>query len=268
MILIGSYAVYVANKKEGNFKDIDIVGYKDSEIDEKILNSIKNKNPCKKIEFFENPILEKYYPDHSNRLYLASIDTLIALKISHLFWDINWEKNIFKLLDIKKSFPLNFSRIDDSMVKEFFLYWETIHGKRKTSDLSLNAKDFFKNKVNCPYDHDFLHKVLIKHPYFGYQQNPTYLYILKDGEEVDVCMDKFNNLLETSKFKVVFEEVAVMAYERNLHSNYKVSFHRMLKSFIINHAKYEESLWIIKNIDMFYNIPFNFIDFLNKQEKI
>ena len=75
-------------------------------------------------------------------------------------------------------------------------------------------------------------------------------------------------LQEKEKFNLVFEEVAVMALERYGDMYYKKAYNRMLKKFILNHCPIWEGIWIVQNHkELLQNIPFNFMEFLNKQIK-
>lgn len=100
--------------------------------------------------------------------------------------------------------------------------------------------------------------MLIQHKYFN-QDNPTYTLILKDNCEVDVDENKYNTLTELQKYNLVFEEVAIMCYERYNNMYYKAGYAKMLKKFIISHAPIWEALWIIQNHKLLLTtIPFNF----------
>ena len=131
----------------------------------------------------------------------------------------------------------------------------------------LKKQDFFDNVVGFPVEHDYLHTLLIQHPYFKGQELPTYTKILKDGAEVDVSEEKFNLLTEQEKFNLVFEEVAVMGIERYGNMYYKKGYNRMLKKFILNHAPLWEAIWIVMNHKELSNCPFDFLTFLNNKIK-
>ena len=133
----------------------------------------------------------------------------------------------------------------------------------------MTADEFFDNAIKFPIKHDSIHEILIKHKYFNSQKFPTYVKILKKGKEVDVCMQKFLLLSELEKFNIVFEEVATMALERNPYSSYyKSDYIRMLKKFVLSHAKLEEALWIVQNYKELHNIPFNYKQYIYGQINI
>ena len=234
-------------------KDIDII--KGSKFSDYYPQTFKR-------EYLENPILLENCLDND----FLDKDSLYALKISHLFWDLpdkSWEKHIYDVQWLKEK---GCKFIPDLFWK-LFSYWEKVHGKRKSSNLDMSAKDFFNNAISYHTPHDYLHEVLVTHPYF-YNNSPTYKKILKDGAEVDVCMDKFNNLSEIDKFNVVFEEVAVMSMENRFPEKmyWKAKYQNMLKKFIISHCKVEEGIWIIQNHkNLLTNIPFNYQEYLNQK---
>lgn len=216
-----------------------------------------------KVEILENPVLLEYYGD--NVPYYIGLDELYTLKISHSFWSLengSWAKHVFHIQQLKEEG----AKFIPDLFNKLFNYWETVHGKRKASNLDMTAEEFFDNKVGFPFDHDYIHEVLIQHPHFKGQSEPTYKKVLKDGAEVDVCMEKFAALTEEEKFNLTFEEVANMATERYGKMYYKKAYEVMLKKFIISHCKIEQGIWIIQNHKkLLTQIPFNFIQFLNSK---
>lgn len=217
-----------------------------------------------KVEKLENPILEEWY-DYILPTFIGK-NELYTLKISHLFWDLpnkSWDKHIYDVQFLKEKG----CEFIPELFWKLFTYWETIHGRRKSSNLDMSAEDFFNNAITYDTPHDDLHEILVTHPYFNGNE-PTYKKILKDGAEVDVCMQKFNDLSELDKFNVVFEEVAVMSMENRFPKDmyWKAKYQKMLKKFIISHCKIEEGIWIIQNHkNLLCNIPFNFQLFLNSK---
>lgn len=225
-------------------KDLDIIGKK---VDSNL-----------RIEVLKNPILEEYY---GNLPEYIGLDELYTLKISHLLFDVNWNKHIWDVQYLKDKG----CQFIEPLFHKLFKYWETIHGKRKISNLEMTAEDFFNNALPKEYEHDHLHELLIKHPHFKGQEEPTYTKILKDGAEVDVCQQKFNTLNSEEKFNLAFEEIAVMSFEPGRYPQgmyWKKKYHLMLKKFLISHAPLFEAVWIIQNHKELSNPPFNHIQFL------
>jgi hypothetical protein len=237
MLLIGSSAIkhhfpdFPRNPKDIDYT-LDETGYKLKNID----------HGDKQIEYHYNPIL-------NNMNGIASPDVLYTLKISHCIgWDINWEKHIFDIQFLKKKncqiiYPLIF---------DLYNFWNEYHCENKRSKLNMKGNEFFDNALKLKYPHDFIHTLI--NPY------PTYKKVLKDGEEVDVSEDKFNNLTHEKKCCLVREEVYVMSWERYSNFNYRKAYSIMLKKFILHHAPIWESIFIIEN---FVELHLPIIDFFN-----
>jgi hypothetical protein len=181
-----------------------------------------------KIEYLVNPILCNLKQE------ILSPDLLYTLKISHLFWDLAWDKHMFDVQFLKsKGCVLN-----KEIFYQLYEYWQKYHGKNKRSNLKMTAKDFFNNALK-EYDHDYLHTLI--------NPSPTYQKILKEGSEVEPDEEKYNKLSHQEKLDLVREELYVMAYERLAGRDYRVAYSWMLKKFIMNHAPMYEALFIIDN---------------------
>ena len=124
----------------------------------------------------------------------------------------------------------------------------------------MSSDEFFNNAITCKYDHDYLHTLL--------NPTPTYTKILKDGAEVDVCEEKFNNLSFEEKCDLVREEIEVMSWERYGNFNYRLAYSKMLKKFIINHSPIWEGIFIIENYVELQKPKRNHFEILNKQLSI
>jgi len=215
----------------------------------------KTKSGIPTIEYLYNPIITQRNEE------ICSLNDLLTLKISHVCgWDINWDKHMWDIYQIIKSdYNWNF---DKDLFDELYIFWNTLHGKNKRSNLDMNSEKFFTNAIKYPIKHDDLHEMLIKHPHFKGQKEPTYCKILKENQEVDVDETKFNNLSFEEKLNLVQEEIMVMALERNYHIDYRVNYNIMLKKFILNHAPMWECLFIIFNYPMLIKPFFNYKEFL------
>jgi hypothetical protein len=193
-------------------------------------------------EYLVNPIF-KGYP-HS----IIMPNDLCTLKASHLFWNINWDKHMYDLQFLLKKG----CKIDVELFWRLYDYWNAYHGKNKRSDLKMTKDDFFNNAINYDeHEHDSLHEVINK--------NPIYKLILKDGKEVELCENKYNNLTHDQKLDLIREEVMVMAYERYRALGYKIAYNRMLKKFIISHAPKFTLIFILENYIELTKCNINFI---------
>lgn len=209
-------------------------------------------------EYLENPVLVEHY---KNKLgycpYFIGKEELLTLKASHLFWNYNWEKHMFDVQFLLKKG----CKINVNLFYKLYDYWNVYHSKNKRSDLKMNSTEFFSNAIKFPYEHDYVHEVLAKHPLlFGV---PTYTKVLIG--EVEVSEDLFNELSFAEKCSLVTEEVMLMATERFAHMHYKRAYATMLKKFIISHAPLWEAIFIIENFIFLHKPPFNYIKFLKEQ---
>jgi len=231
-------------------KDIDII--KDM--------YIKEYSSHLKIEWLENLVLKNWF---TKPIEICTPNELYTLKISHSFWNLNnnsWEKHMWDIQFLKEKG----CELIPALFTKLYEYWSEIHGQRKVSNLNMSAEEFFDNAVNYPVNHDYLHTLLIQHPYFKKQKLPTYTKVLKDGAEVDVSESKFNLLTEEEKFNLVIEEVMVMAIERYGKLDFRRAYNKMLKKFILNHAPLWESVWIVQNHKKLSKCPFNYLEFLEQ----
>lgn len=232
MILIGSKAIrfwYPDFKREPKDTDYAVAA----------VPSVKQPNT----EYLVNDVL--FYRYNHNCSILPA-HALYTLKISHLFWNLNWDKHMFDVQFLKSKG----CKLDLPLFYELYAFFNKMHGNNKRSDLKMSAADFFDNAVKCEHDHDYLHTIL--------NSVPTYTKILKDGAEVEVDEEKFNALAIEDKFKLVQEEVMVMAWERYSDHDYRSAYTFMLKKFIINHAPMWEALFIIDNYVELMRPPFNY----------
>lgn len=229
-LIIGSSAIkyyYPDFKREP--KDIDIA----------VLNQRKREGIK---EYLVNPVILKYQNDG----YLDP-NLLLSLKISHLFWNINWEKHLF---DVQFLLSKNCTYNIDLII-ELRSFWDSFLPKIRRSNLEMNKEDFFKNKVNETTDqHDYLHTLLA--------DIPAYTLLLKEGCEVELDEKKWHNLSFDKKHDVIFEETSVMAFERYKTIDYRVAYNRQLKDNIIKHFPFYIAVWTIENYPKIEKPKFNF----------
>lgn len=204
----------------------------------------ERKAPIASMEYLYNPVLCEYLGDND-----ANGDDLLTLKVSHLFWELEWDKHLYDsqfLLDRGHT-------INEDLLYKLIAFWEEYLPKIRRSDLAMSKEDFFNNAVNMDTnEHDYLHTLL--------NPVPMYTKLLKDGSEVELDPAKWDTLTFEEKSAVVFEETAVMAHERMPNLYYKKAFMRQLKDNIIKHFPRWISLFAIINYRELYIAPFNFIE--------
>jgi len=206
-------------------KDLDYIG--------------KGTNIPGKVEYHVNRVFDESSYDimYPNDLY--------TLKVSHIFWDIKWEKHMFDIQFLKKKG----CTLDRELFDKLYQYWNEVHGSNHRSNLELSKEEFFNNALKT-YDHDALHELLVP--------IPMYKKVLADGKDVEVDESKYNALSFEDKLELVREEVYVMAYERLAGRSYREAYHWMLKKFIMKHAPMYEALFIIENYIELHKPKINF----------
>lgn len=198
-----------------------------------------------RVEYHENPIILEYQDGG----YLTP-NLLLSLKISHLFFDINWDKHLFDVLFLfNKGFKYN-----KVLVDRLFDYWKKIHPIRR-SNLKLNKQEFFTNNINKNVDdHDNLH-IKLNDP-------PAYKKILIG--EIETSETLWDTLTFDEKCAIIFEETAVMAYERMNNVDYRIYYKYQLKQNIIKHFPMYIGLFAIEQYKLLYKPFYNFKEKLNE----
>lgn len=243
MIIIGSESLihwfHDFNRKP---KDFDVI--RTDALSESIIRSTFPKS----IEVLDNPVLAK-----RQKIGYLRPDDLLTLKVSHIFWDVNFDKHMWDI-----QFLLNKGCIIKmNLFYELYEFWNEYHGKNLRSDLDMDSEDFFDNAIKNKIPHDTVHTFL--------NPNPTYQKILQDGKDVLPSEEKFYKLKEEEKYNLVVEEVQVMSWERWPNIKWYLSYSKMLKKFLMNHAPMYEAIWMIKNWKTLIKPPFNHIKLLNEK---
>jgi len=242
MIIIGSTAIkYFFKDFKREPKDLDTA------VDSKY--GYKNKPG---VEYLYNPIIcqEKY----SKYWWFGYLNPtgLLTLKMSHLFWDTNWNKHMFDvqfLLDKGVEY-------DQELFFELVEFWKEYLPKIRRSNLAISKEDFFTNAVNYDeHEHDYLHTLI--------NPSPMYSRLLKDGCEVELDENKFHLLTFEEKLEVVREETYVMAYERFKKLHYIPAFKRMLDQIIMKHAPIYIATFAILNYKELLKPKINYIKQIN-----
>lgn len=197
----------------------------------------------KEVEYLLNPIVFDYSKSDK---YLEP-DLLLTLKMSHLFWDINWNKHMFDV-----QFLLDKGcKVNEKFLWEMNNYWKKVKPPIRRSRLEMSKKDFFTNTVNPTTDsHDILHEIL--------NPQPMYKRLLKEGCDVELDPLLWNNLTSDEKIQTIQEEVMVMAAERFKNQNYQTAYFRMLTKFIQLHIPEFMFIFAVENYKQLLKAPFDF----------
>ena len=207
------------------------------------------KSRVKGIEYLYNPVLIDWLSGRKiNR------DELYTLKMSHIFWKLengSFEKHLYDIIWMGEKG----CKLIHPLFNQLYKFWNDVHGKNKRSDLTLSSDDFFDNALENGHLHDYWHTIL--------NPNPTYLKVLKNGAEVEVCEQKFNSLSFEDKVALVKEEVMLMSWERKFHKDFRISYGRMLRKFVREHAPIWEAIWILQNWKSVCAPDFDYFTLLN-----
>ena len=188
-------------------------------------------------------ILDKY----DFKSDIASLDEIYTLKVSHSPWVItpnSWQKHLKDIKSLKE----NGAHIVQELHDICYAEWEKRKGKKKVN-LNQDKEEFFNGNVRRIYDHDSIHASV------AFNDNPMYMRILVDGEEVKTSKQKFFSLTHNEKVQLVREEVMVLSLERDLIPSKRTindsiifsSYVSQLKLLITQYSKGYFPQWIIEN---------------------
>ena len=157
---------------------------------------------CKRIEQYYLPEFEFIFENNMDELYVDP-DFLYTIKMSHLSWDINWDKHMKSAIYLQEKG----AEIDKELYDSLILAWSRVHGK-KAVKMNVKNSDFFKPLIYRKYNHEFLHEQ------FAFYDRPLNERIRKDLDS-PLCSEELWNLLcSEDKMKCALEEIYVLAAER------------------------------------------------------
>lgn len=216
-----------------------------------------------------NYIMELFSEEAMTTGY-ASLSDLLAIKMSHLTYDIFWKKHKQDYLFLKT--------VTNEYNWELYLalveHWKKEFGNKDYLSLYRTKDSFFDDFVKKDYEHDYLHTLVARNGI------PVYEKCLKDGQEVFIDKNKFDKLDFCDKIRMFQEEVAVIALERWVIPSIKkdgeiipicVAYNRSLHKTVTALTKGWASEFIVKNLDQFlnplYNEMLSALTVLNLKEK-
>jgi hypothetical protein len=137
---------------------------------------------------------------------LADIDTLYTILISHLGWESpHWSKYKAKAITFKMK---EHAAVKLELYQELLKHWKKEFGNKPFLSLNKSKSDFFTDYVPYKYEHDLLHG------YVAYPNVPLYTKVLKDGQDIAIDKNKFEELSYQDKLELFREEITVIAAER------------------------------------------------------
>lgn len=162
----------------------------------------------------------------------ATPDMLYTIKISHVYWDVNWNKTIHDIMFLQSK--------NCKIIEEFYqiLYsnWEIKHGNKNHITLQTTNQEFFNQYVDRKYDHDWIHEVM------AYYDEPMHRKLKKNANMAMISKEMFFNLSYEDQLKTCREEIQVIALERELiPRNFKIptqaAYVNALKALITHMTK-------------------------------
>lgn len=236
-MISGSSALAFHGVNLGEAKDLDALCTKD------MINSYENCD----IIIVPKEIYDLLY----NETGYITPNLILTIKMSHLSWDIKWEKTKRHI-----NILLSLGFIPDVEVySKLKTYWETVYGNKAQLSLDKNKIEFFNDHVTYVEDHDYLHELV------SFPMSPMYTECLKENEEVLICYNKFTLLSHSDKVRLFKEEITVIAIERWLINpinkgkfTWSQAWNLSLKKVIISLTKNWATDFIIHNLKEF-SIP-------------
>ena len=194
MIIIGSRAAkyWLGDKFKREPQDWDYF----TDIEEKFIAPENDDATFLPKNIFD--LLKKRTTFFNENFVVPDLDSLYTIKLSHLGWDIQWDKHWSDLW----LFKANGAKLIPKLFDKLYKFWQKKHKNKPYLSLYKTKDKFFDDFVPHKYDHDYLHE-LVAHPYL-----PKYKLVLLEGQEVAIDKNKFDKLSLSSQVKMFREEVA------------------------------------------------------------
>lgn len=213
-----------------------------------------DKDGFKRHEFARIPVFDKYI-DYKTPL---TKDELYTLKVSHIFWNIKWDKHIYDIIFLQKQN----CQLQSDLLTDLHNYWSTYHRTNVRLSFKQSNEDFFKDAVTRVYKHDDLHEIVKVH------EMPMFNYIKEDKNNAEISEKLFNSLSFEDKLLVVQEEACVLAFERyiihNKRMNSRSAYTKALKDLILRLTPLWLGVFIIENYLSLYKPHLNYKEKINK----
>lgn len=208
-----------------------------------------------KLDIYWNEDFLQYWPQDT--LKIASLDEIYTIKVSHSYWDLrngSWDKHITDVIRLKQAGAKIIQPLHDLLYK----IWEKDHGKKVVS-LQQDKDSFFTDAVTRIYDHDSIHYSV------AYGDKPIYESVFKDGQEIEMDMNKVKALPFEECVRLFREEIYATALERwVIPENYKISpglaYTRALRKTITSLTKGWSAQFLVENYETFARPDMKYVD--------
>lgn len=205
----------------------------------------KQKFEASKVEFHYIPAIWEIFENQSSNL----ADVFFTLKASHVPWDKVHKKKTFYDLYLLSEQEC---KIIEPLYYELHEFWKQKFGEPWRADFEKESTDFFDDAVSRENVHDELHQLVAyyEHPAFKFLQEP-------DQTTVYVCPEKFKNVTEHIRQRVVIEEAQTLALERFIlpktMTNKHLAYTKMVEGLVDRLAPLWMTVYILNNFFYFIN---------------
>ena len=134
---------------------------------------------------------------------------LMTIKLSHLSYDINWDKHMHDFLLLQRNHVTTDYELLPLLQADFANY----HGSKRVN-LNKSLDQFFTPTITRRYNHDELHELL------AHYDRPLHERIRPDLSKASCSRDLFLALTYDDQCLCALEEAYVIAYERFLSRSY------------------------------------------------
>lgn len=203
----------------------------------------------------------QYFLDNNKDDEYLDLNFIYNLKLSHLGWDIQWEKHRNDVIFLKSKGCQPDRKLYNKLVKA----WIRVHGKKWASLEGKDSETFFQDGVTRKYVHDDIHEAV------AIYDKPLYESLIYEGVS---CSEKgFDKLSHNDKLNLVKEEVWVTALERWLiPHDFKFSkieaYQKALKKLATTMSSGWFKYFILTNIDtLTADRDFTYIEKFKQAEK-
>lgn len=148
-------------------------------------------------------------------------------------------------------------KIIEPLFYDLHKYWSDKFGEPWRADFTKESSDFFDDAVSRETLHDELHKSV------AYYDQPAFKFLQEpDQPTVWVCPDKFKQVSEHIRQRVVIEEAQTLALERFILTrklpHLQIAYIRMVEALVDRLAPLWMTIYIINNLHYFLTFNENY----------
>ncbi len=236
-IIIGSYAI---NRWYGDYSRIpDDVDYVVKGSQTIFIDELSKRQELHTGKHWQ------YLLDYNKNIFFADPNMIYTIKVSHLAWDINFDKHMKDVIFLKSKGCI--------LIPEFyqilFKAWEEKHGSKSHIKLSASNDKFFNENVTREMNHDRIHELV------AFYDRPLHEKIRIDANSALPNKNKWEQLSYNDKIKCALEEIYVIYLERFNHLPINHGIVKALKQLITTMTKGYFNLFLIENFEELRTYP-------------